>query len=1132
VRTELPAEFSQAKEAAAQRPVNLLVFRFSAGPVYLSDRDLGASDGLSHDYLGLVREWGELSDLPLDEAGVAETRELTLTLWNGGSPPFSDRFLSQDPESVEVELWQWFQGTPESSAVLIDLFRVSDPVTYEEAGRELSLDLVSLSVAIECPVGELIEAEDHPDAPEDSIGRLIPLVFGTVPDLPCVCVDAPAETRLAASILPTDKTIPVEDASQFPPSGIIQIDDERLLYRSRTETSFNVTARGHEGTVACDHLSGRDVSEVSGHVFAACRGPVKEITNVRVDGLPPETAYTVQTGTDPATVTFDGAPRVSTLAESTRFLEMQFDAVASGNTALKPELAFDDSKVTSAAEISRDHRELRLRQVTVNANRGEIRKVWLGVEHWESEKLPHDYVEVEVSGLGVLGKLARPSDADATLVAADVDIDHGHSDSFIAEHTHVFTDRRESIREEPHTHPSTDPVQYTGVLSNDRIKGWAYSFDSFGNKIYWTGLDEGQHVTVTFPGIPTTGRRAWLEVTARKCPVFLGQYPRGTYRDGRNPDNHLGGGDRLLDTDCQRINDTVVGRYSLAAPVATLYLSAEKRYCWNATYGYAEIVSVKQFVAPEAVAAVRTGISLQVSDPGRNLALNPLTGRVSELATTNRPLTNVQVEQSSRTSVDYFDLTSQVAASWSWFTNREVRVRYVGSSDQRTVYLLHVWFEVEYSPRQIETGARVTCTVDGLIDDPAGSLTGTPGKRIRRPHEVRKYLLLRVAGLEAARIDADSFGAAGARYAELGYRFDLALTKQTSLKELERRLARQCRSRWYWDAGLAKIAFRELDAALSPVKLITPEMVLLGSMRAERGRVRELANRIRLFYRKDLLSPEGGAAGYLASLRASDAASVAAFGVRERPEAFLFDAVRDPAMAASLLAFYLEKEGKLRTTYTCDCFLEAFELEKEDALRLTHPFDGLAGHLATVRSATRILGSGLAGRGDLVRLSAELAPRGRLTRSLAEAVRHLDAFRWQKGLTLRLADLALPGEGLRAGSHAALAEQTAVAEGLFSLRDFDRLVSEAAAPDEDLRLSLAGGSSFIEAFFCEDALSVSLSGQGAAGIGDETHHAETLSVATLFQRTLTDSAHPAETLSPKLGGGFGRTSYGTSPYGR
>ena len=254
--------------------------------------------------------------------------------------------------------------------------------------------------------------------------------------------------------------------------------------------------------------------------------------------------------------------------------------------------------------------------------------------------------------------------------------------------------------------------------------------------------------------------------------------------------------------------------------------------------------------------------------------------------------------------------------------------------------------------------------------------------------------------------------------------------------------------------------------------------------------------------------------------------------MRERPQDFLFDAVREPGMAADLLAFYLEKEGRLTTTYTFDCFLDAFELEKEDALRLTHPFDGLSGHIAVVRQASRILGSGAAGRGDLVRVAAQLCPRRRLNHHLAARVRHLDGLSWQRGRSLVLAETVLPMEALTAGAGLGLASNLACTEAAESLRDFDRLLPEAAAPDEDLRLGLTGDSRFVEGFFCEEALTISISGDEQAALGEQTAHAESLSRAVGFSRHLADAAQAADSLSAKFGSGFGLTPYGTSPYGR
>ena len=1134
MRGELPSAFTAAKDAPDQRPVNLLVFKFAAGWVYLADRDLGTAHGLSHDYEGLVREWGELSDLPLDETGVAETRELSLTLWNGGSPPFSDRFLEQDPESVEVELWQWFEGTPEGAAVLIDLFSVADPISYDETSRELRLDLVSLSVKIDCTVGDLIEADDYPDAPEESVGKVIPLVFGSVPGVPCVCIDRPEQTKLAVTFLATDKTIVVDDASPFPASGIIQIDDERLLYRSRTDTIFTISARGHDGTTAAEHLSGRTVTEVADYVFAACKGPVNMIKDVLVNGLPSETPYHITRLSDPVTIEFDGPPKVASLAEATRFLEMQFDAVAEGNTALKPELAFDDSKVTSAAEISKDHRELRLRQTTVNGDRGEIRKVWLGIEHWEAGRLAHDRVDVEIVGLGVLGQLATANPADVPTATVDIDIDHQHTHDLTDEHEHVLTERLDRIQEDPHAHGQTD--NYNGSLSSSSVEGWPYYYDGFGNKIFKVyGVGNPISRGVSFSGLPGSGQTR-VQITARYCSVYISTSssarPFGYYSDGTWGDARL-----VCRIDPNRPDDWVTANITFEGPHTNLYLTAEKTYPpgyqsnspGSYIRGSATIQTVTQYVTTSGT-PVKTGVSLQNVRPGQVLVTDQLAGGINPLTGTAQTL-EVDVGAPTKTVMDWIDLTSHVAGDWAWFTGKELRVRYVGSADGQIVYLLHCWFEVEYSPREIETSELVTCTVDGLIDDVHGTITGTPRARIRRPDQVRKYLLVALAGLPAARIDSDSFGSAAFRYNMLNYHFAFALTAQSSLKELECKLARQCRSRWYWDAGQAKIAFRERDAEVAPVKSITPDMVRLDSMQAERSPAAGLANSIRLFYRRDLGSADEGSAGYLASVRGRNEDSITAHGVRERPADFLFDAVRDAAMAADLLAFYLEKEGRIRTTYTLDCFLDTFELEKEDGVRLTHAFDGLAGNVGVVRAASRVLGSGSAGQADLVRVAAELLPRRRLTWSIQDVVRHLDALGVGWSFQPRLADLAVSRAILAIGHGVARSDGAAAGETLARVCQFDQDLADAAAGDEDLRLSLVGRSHYAEGLFAEDRLTISLSESEQGAMADQAGHTDALSAAVQFHRTLTASAHPTESLTARKGGGYGRTPYGTS-YGR
>ena len=105
MRFDLSPAFIAAKDASFRRPRQLMIFNFpDAGPVYLSDQPLGVADGLSHEYLPLVEGWGELQDTVGDVQAVdsGEIRQMSITLWNGGKPPFSDYFLAEYPENARI----------------------------------------------------------------------------------------------------------------------------------------------------------------------------------------------------------------------------------------------------------------------------------------------------------------------------------------------------------------------------------------------------------------------------------------------------------------------------------------------------------------------------------------------------------------------------------------------------------------------------------------------------------------------------------------------------------------------------------------------------------------------------------------------------------------------------------------------------------------------------------------------------------------------------------------------------------------------------------------------------------------------------------------------------------------------
>lgn len=86
----------------------------------------------------------------------------------------------------------------------------------------------------------------------------------------------PDYSPLGEDITATSTTIPVLDLAEFPDSGSVQLEDERITYtaRSATEGAGNLTgaARGQSGTTAATHSAGAIVYSLpSGYAAKAAR---------------------------------------------------------------------------------------------------------------------------------------------------------------------------------------------------------------------------------------------------------------------------------------------------------------------------------------------------------------------------------------------------------------------------------------------------------------------------------------------------------------------------------------------------------------------------------------------------------------------------------------------------------------------------------------------------------------------------------------------------------------------------------------------------------------------------------------------------------------------------------------------
>lgn len=958
MRTGLPASFVTAKDASFRRPRQLLVCKFpKAGPVYLSDQALGPADGLAQTYRPLVVDWGMLADSAGDATAVdaGEIRQMSITLWNGGSAPFSDYFLAEDPENVEVELYQWFVGLADSAKVLLDRFVISDPIAFDEADRLLTLDLVSLTIRYDQPCGDLLTREAWPYAAASDVGKGIPLVFGAPGPIPGLKAKTSQTLTLKGSILAGTMLLSVyEDlaALALPTAGTVLIDEEKIRYSGRTASTLTVIQRGYLSTAA-EHLDRRAIVQViTDHTFLLCAGPVAAIAKVNIAGYPaPAGIYTVRPDLNPARIIFSEAPWVKKYGEATRFLQMQFDGVAAGNTALQPAMAYDAADLATAAVIKQGNNVLALAQYTVNPDRGQIMKAYLAVEHWESGNFLSDRVQVSVSGLGAIGWLSRPNPADQIDLVADVDLDHGHSHAIGGEHVHNFTQPAVAtavktalaVVNPSHAHAgSSGSVEVLSQTSESNSVVWPAT----GTWASWEGKSR---FFTSYSGASLKKVKLWAQALGYRCRLLIdgivfNEYPNGINWNGAEADI-----------------SSYVG-HEIRIEVAANQLGGD---------GLQFIRAIVENTVPLAVKATVTAVSA-TANSGATSAVSggavrssgvvnvKLADDVSNLATANQPLNLVSQENPSRTVVNLFDLTAAVNFDWAWFTNRTIALTYINNDGEaRSVFILHAFFDVEYVPTEVVFSDEIAAEVTGLAT-------------LVRPQEVVSYLLTTRAGAAASDFDAASLTAIGVRYAAMGYRLDGLIEATATVREALTAISRQCHCRLFPSGGLLKMVLREGHPASKPVvRQLGSANLQLRSLAAARQPLADISNRVQLFYQRDWLAPDSDASGYLQSVTKEDAGSISRFGLKDRGEAYCFDLIGSSTMAAAVADFYIKTTAWPSTFYTFLAYLDQFDLEKEDVVGVTSTFNSMAKMPMVVRAIDRIFGSGKNGAINLCRIVAE-----------------------------------------------------------------------------------------------------------------------------------------------------------------
>lgn len=948
--------FETAKNKTSQAPVNLLkiswpsIGDFPAKTVRLSDRAV-TIDGI--DWLPLVEDWGAVEGVGLDallqNTGEPKARVQLVNApvdFGDGAQRFSDLLFQYPPEAATGILYQWFEGEGLATADQTELLtaRIVDPLEYDESSLALHLVVESAHHG-RGRVGNTLTLADYPDAPEASVGLIKPIVIGQVENAPGLPVRRVYTTRLTSVALPGATTLDVASTTGFPASGMLMLNDDTITYTGTSAAQFTGCTGLNEY-----HYAGDEVMEsVTDHRYLLSDPayPISAISSVKVAGELADAAdYSVDLAN--GEVVFSAKPR-KVVSVDTRFLQAQFDAVATGNTAIDPLNATDPNSRTAFAKISQANRKLKLKQTTPMTALGEINKVLLRVEHFVEEKLPNDSIVARVEGLGDVGTLSSPADVDLASTTGDTDITHNHLDTF------GFP-----VNLPNHLHSATTEA--------DRVVIQGASSGPAGNLTITDPGDIGPYsIGVTFPSPPISPLKTEYKISWRyRTITFTSGTP--TLKFGSNVIGTFNGTTSDFDYTQTFTVASGTGGNSWSITLNSGYMKFDLLSCERTIY-YAP----NPATLSNALDTVKGG---SVDQHGSS------------------PLLAATTEKSTSTIVDHFDISALVNRDWSWFTDRVVEVEYTGSADGRTAYLIHTAFEIEYARRRLETTDDVIAAVAGVKDDGAGMITGTPDALIERPDHVFRWSILNLLGLDASVIDDASFTQAGTEFLNAitgGYQLAGRVDQKIPLDSLWRQWMKESRSHLFWDAvGQAQLQFRPINQSWvadgNEVKALTDNMVRIdpatgrGRIQFQRSPSADVVNHIELAYQRDWVANHYGKIEV-----AADSDAISLYGQREKPEAFLFDWCRNDAMATDLAQFYLQELKAPLTLVACDTFIDQMELEQGDFVTLSHALIAGASVLyGIVLPGRHIPGAGTAGRMDGLELFIRLFPTEHMRQLLAE----------------------------------------------------------------------------------------------------------------------------------------------------
>ena len=920
-----PAFTAELARRDGAAPVWLLGFT-AAAVDYLLCQDAINVTPWGRSALPWISSWGKLNQGvtgTLDDFHISDL-SVSLLVDPDAAPNLRTIAKAKHLNSISMSVYLWFDGCADPPQELYR-FRVRDINLPDEATVDVDLQDESIRYEEYYP-GRVLTLADYPYADPDDVGKIIPLAFGTLEKFRTLSIDAGAITTLVATISATAVTMKVSDASSFYIDMLVTIDEETIQVTGINGTLLTIV-RGVDATVAAIHNRGSAIVEVrpNAFVYQVCDHPLQAINKVwaKVGGKMMDisaiaTTYTGQVANEhpdlpgKAVVT---VPGFITISQAVNLLVNDGIGISDlisilDGTGLSNTLNFSDT---------------------------------IGVSHTfaiNDGKILVDGIDVsDTIGISNLLSILDEIDVSDTIAVSDtIDIsDHLEVGDNLVVTDELTVGADYSISQGSHQHPTqvggTSTVSVDNYHSNSGISYATAAYDQ-NNSTVAKALSNGGNICYQRDAAVSISNPLRIRFGV-KCQLGNSAYDyvKIYFKNAYNHTFVIGTGSIGFQTfysgwiACTAIADL----YNSAGTYAYIYWSNSglevAEVWWEVEYGtagttYTGATGVglsgsihKDGTITKTGNAYRSGTLSIIGEAYKSGAATKignaaLSGSISKAGAASKTGTV--------STTGAIGLTGNVSKTGSAALTGEVTK--TGTVTRSGA--------VMKTGTVIVTGNSVANTLIGeaVYVDLVSDISSPPavvGALLGQPCQIVGQL-------------------------PPGYSLNGAITVSRRAPEWLHDLSRQCRCWFRFILGTPTLIVR--PDALIPVKSISEIRLKNGRLAHSQKltAMSDVINTINLLYDRDWSKDSNDQNAYRRVHKDKDDGSIDDYGPREKPELFKLDFVTSPAMAASLVTFYLHWYADQRWRHTFEGYIFEAALEFADAVNMAF-LDGEVGEVMEAR---------------------------------------------------------------------------------------------------------------------------------------------------------------------------------------